>query len=1304
MKILKHLIVGSIFIIFIGLVIFHEIFSENYKVSPLLEWHALIPSWGDLMMLSGLLAIGYVIQSTLQNFRIATPYGAFIIMVGFIWGMFCFYDQVMMHASNIMNISPRELYFVFVPVMVFQMSFSMDGPLFLKTLSQTFVIGVFVNGLSATLFGILSNAVIAASRDTEVGIIFGITASATFPQRVVNILKQQSTITKQIGILLEGEALFVFIIVDITYKFTLSYVNQHMVWWYQFLLVGIRVLSTGILTGFLFGYVGRYMMRKMCTNRLSVYLICLGMPFMAHSFSEVYTSGCGSISVLIMGAMMGMERTALPKEIDMFLIDFWNVAAFIVDTVLLLKCAMLVATNFGPILPWYQYPLTLVVYVIAYMARFLCFLVFLPILKKLGYGMNLKYIIVCTWGALKGPFGLLTTTGAGEYKVHPEHGRLFLFHITALYFFSVFINGTFITLILSFLGLSKISMARQVNMNNCMKHIFAKRDKTVAVLKMDKFLADVNWPVVIESTEMAHPYYTGMTDEEDEGFLGYRFTWCGDCKKDILQEPSQKEMQEMMKEATMRILKARRMCYSRQYENGMMTKEGIRILSRNAELAMDSAELDMGIENICKNFVEENWFKRFVRKQSQKFIVDRGSKYKKPRTYWRRMCYKIVLKNTLFEKIMFLIAILHLFVIIADMYFNPSLLPLEGDDDDLVGHDYVLMMAQIVFVIIFVIEAVIKILAYSWVYVCYHGFRTYFKSVWNIIDVVVIVVCVLAIGSDVWKIATHVHDRSMLRQVIDVLRLLRAVRLLQIFRIFFEDAIHILDKVHDTDMLPYMIDNTKIRNEMKQKIEENQLVLQQLLGMVQKDRSWIAITVKTTQAIRMVLNGMKESINQLKSTGWVDTFEYEKLVESLNECYKKVNAIQKVQPNSPKTLFKEVTWMADDENLIEFLFENVKVRTFAPDEVVFAEGEIADGIYILVTGLLIMTYKPNPDTIKDLKERGLLPIVDYLSVAQYEQEVVDFIISGNCLGEVSTLTEKPYNCTITANTHSQVYVLTHGVLKRAMAMNPDPVTGLAAKIWKEVGLRITVPLLMSVPAYQTISQDQIKYALERAFVPDLRKYKIFAVTEIIEDIVLIRGVVIDYNTRNMFVAPCYIPRYVSWQVHFSLFRNPLRNRTVQRLILSASSLMNAAFYGSSQTKMLIVPSKDVDEYDVMALAKETCELVSTSSTSQCLQHTVKGRTGDSRRNRQMRRELAQRRGATGSTTSSKAESTASHGHSASSMMFTTSQSETGSVFMQAEEVEKKIDADEVPENKAHANSETLPPPATNRRRQSLFFL
>jgi sodium/hydrogen exchanger 10/11 len=36
------------------------------------------------------------------------------------------------------------------------------------------------------------------------------------------------------------------------------------------------------------------------------------------------------------------------------------------------------------------------------------------------------------------------------------------------------------------MGLTKISMARQVNMNNCMKHIFNKRERTIAILKMDR--------------------------------------------------------------------------------------------------------------------------------------------------------------------------------------------------------------------------------------------------------------------------------------------------------------------------------------------------------------------------------------------------------------------------------------------------------------------------------------------------------------------------------------------------------------------------------------------------------------------------------------------------------------------------------------------------------------------------------------------------------------------------------------------------------------------------------------------------
>lgn len=64
---------------------------------------------------------------------------------------------------------------------------------------------------------------------------------------------------------------------------------------------------------------------------------------------------------------------------------------------------------------------------------------------------------------------------------------------------------------------------------------------------MCRFLADANWPVVINSTNLRHPYRTqvDMEDDEDDLFLGYRFTYCPDCQKDVPQEPTVKEFKEM---------------------------------------------------------------------------------------------------------------------------------------------------------------------------------------------------------------------------------------------------------------------------------------------------------------------------------------------------------------------------------------------------------------------------------------------------------------------------------------------------------------------------------------------------------------------------------------------------------------------------------------------------------------------------------------------------------------------------------------------------------------------------------------
>lgn len=67
-------------------------------------------------------------------------------------------------------------------------------------------------------------------------------------------------------------------------------------------------------------------------------------------------------------------------------------------------------------------------------------------------------------------------------------------------------------------------------------------------------------------------------------------------------------------------------------------------------------------------------------------------------------------------------------------------------------------------------------------------------------------------------------------------------------------------------------------------------------------------------------------------------------------------------------------------------------------------------------------------------------------------------------------------------------------------------------------------ILMDVPAYQSITQEKMKYRLEKAFMPNLTRYKVFGVNDLMEDIILIEGVAVDFNTRDCYTAPTYIPR------------------------------------------------------------------------------------------------------------------------------------------------------------------------------------
>lgn len=189
-----------------------------------------------------------------------------------------------------------------------------------------------------------------------------------------------------------------------------------------------------------------------------------------------------------MGLMMGLERTVLNIETGKFLKQFWEMLGFMADAFLCARCGIEVILLVLPYIEWSDYIAILVVYLVYYVVRFIVFILFSPALSRLGYGMDFKNMLVCVWSGLRSPFSILIISSIFDYvpKSSLRKVALVYFCTSGLYFFSNLINGTFTRVILEFLGLRQISLTRQANMSNSLRHIFNKREQIISILKLDR--------------------------------------------------------------------------------------------------------------------------------------------------------------------------------------------------------------------------------------------------------------------------------------------------------------------------------------------------------------------------------------------------------------------------------------------------------------------------------------------------------------------------------------------------------------------------------------------------------------------------------------------------------------------------------------------------------------------------------------------------------------------------------------------------------------------------------------------------
>ncbi|CAH2057112.1 unnamed protein product, partial [Iphiclides podalirius] len=1146
------------------------------------------------------LLVGVVIRAILLWTNFCLPYRVIMFSLGAVAG-FCanrypsfkpFVETCYMDIDVIL--------LCFLPALIFSTSYAVDSHSFWKSFPQILLVGALGTLLSSFMLGVMAYFLIEPSWNFPTAVLFGVVCAPIYPTEVVKQLKEMSR-GKYISVLLLGEGLIGDATAMIEFTAVFGYLALAVTDASQVALLLLKFAGGGIILGMVMGRLSAALLSVTYNDLLCAVTVTFAGAYLTYYVGEKFLYVSGLLGTVIAGVTVSGRKSTIAGDVEQVVSHFWGILSHAANTLVFTMVGIVIFDRVSYIMSARQLSLVFVTYTTVFCSRLMVYSAMTPILRHVGYGMSWQHSMALVWGGLRGPLSLFLALVVLQTQGVADAGEIFIVQAAGLVLLSLLINATTLGKVLKMLGLADISLAKKANMTNCVKRIMLTRDRCISMLKMDKFLADANWDLVEAGTTIKHPYQIQMSkrddDSEDDTYMGYHYTTCPDCEREIPNEPTKKEYAEMLREANQRVLKAMKISYWRQYEHGKLSKDGVRTLVQAVEVAADSDDGRVNLEmlgTLWKPKAHAVW----LRRKLVKMMTPEAATVQMPHNRWRRLAYRLVC-NAWFDGFIYVMILCNTPIILCEVAMR----------DPSHAATYAIKSLNLFFYTIYVLEMIVKMMAL--------GIHGYFKSHWNKLDFLIIVMATGDLVLDILDALTSWNKWTNLNSSVltatKLLRTLRFLRLCKLARVSVPKIMAYIDRMIDIqlafgydvgkgfvtaeqevcNLLPQLVDNLQIQETLDNRLEADRLTVTRQLGLLQRDRPWTAITVKTRQATTSTLNIMILDTMQLKEEGFLDEMEYRLLL----------NAIQdKVQMCRHKGSLVAPSTPEGNERVADFFIENSEILNYNYNDILVSRGDEPKGLYILVSGLLEASYVPPEGNFDEA-----IPNYEFLTDLKFTEPSQDYIVSGNAIGVLGVLTNRPYSYTVRCDTAVQAYYIKMPIIKEAFNLAPHPIMGLEAAMWREIGIKLSMMVLPNVPAYHGWSVEKLSMRLEHAFVPCLKAFKVFVVNELMEDIVLIDGICQDLATREVFQPPCYIPR------------------TAHRLLFPKSSQLTVS--GTCpETKLLIVPAKDTDDLDIMEdeIDDVQCELVSNAS-SRCLYHRVARRLSSESRAASVRRGRPKRR-------------------------------------------------------------------------------
>jgi NhaP-type Na+/H+ or K+/H+ antiporter len=503
------------------------------------------------------------------------------------------------------KIDPHLILYVFLPTLIFEAAFAMDVHTFKKSFTNAFMLAV--PGIIVAL--VLTGAIIIGMKKAGMGfagwgwpmaLLFGAVVSATDPVAVVALLKELGA-SKKLGTLIEGESLLndgtaivIFMVLVATITGTGSDTSP--------ILEFLKVALGGVLVGVFFGWLTIRWVKKVFNDALIEITVIVAAAYLTFFVAEHFLHVSGVLGLVALGLMMaGFGRTRISPEVEHFLHEFWELAAFIANTLIFVIVGVVIAnkTQFTA----YDILILFLIYIGVHIVRAIVIFVFYPVMRKAGYGLPRKDAIVLWYGALRGAIGLaLALFVATESGIDQEIRDDFLFLTAGLVTLFSLINATTIKYVVNGLGLTKIAPAKALMMITAKSYLRQSTENSIEKFKKDRYLNRANWDIV-------------------QDFLP---------EKPEIENTDELQLDSKIAETRRRILEREKSSYWNQFREGMLGATAVRRLTDAINEIMDEG----GLVSLAKRKdLEQEWktpkilgklqSMPIVGKPSQRFFFER---------------------------------------------------------------------------------------------------------------------------------------------------------------------------------------------------------------------------------------------------------------------------------------------------------------------------------------------------------------------------------------------------------------------------------------------------------------------------------------------------------------------------------------------------------------------------------------------------------------------------------------------------------------------------------------------------------